>query len=112
MRIEWNGGENPVKPGQTLKAAWLRNGTTLYGPDNGSLLRWSHEGNGGDIIAYEVIGAPEPEPSAETLRDRVAMAALTGLLASPVEKWAGFPSQCVAEAFVVADAFMAARGDA
>ncbi len=110
MKIEWNGGKNPVRKGETCETVWLRSGQALHGNGDGSYLRWSHEGNGGDIVAYEVTG--KTVEAVETLRDRVAMAALTGLLASPVEKWAGFPSQCVAEAFVLADAFMAARGDA
>lgn len=109
MKTEWNGGKNPVRKGETLKTVWLRNGSRpLYGNDDGSHYRWSHEGNGGDIIAYEVTG--KPEPAEEVLRDRVAMAALPGLLAK--HDYVGLYAEAAKQAFRIADAFMAARGDA
>lgn len=113
MKIEWNGGKNPVRKGETCETIWLRSGQPLHGNGDGSYLRWSHEGNGGDIVAYEVTG--KPEPAEETLRDRVAMAALTGLLAN-MEAFGAFcqgnPQAIAKAAHDFAGAFMAARGDA
>ena len=108
MKIEWNGGKNPVRKGETCETIWLRSGRPLRGNGDGSYRRWSHEGNDGDIVAYEVTG--ESVEVIETLRDRVAMAALTGLLADG--SYHGYVAEVAEQAFRIADAFMAARGDA
>jgi hypothetical protein len=107
MKIEWNGGKNPIKVGYSVVRVWFRSGHSCETDGDGQLMRWEHEGNGGDIIAYEVAG--KPKASEETLRDRVAMAALTGLLAKHDY---GIYADAAEEAFRFADAFMAARGDA
>lgn len=61
--IEWRGGDCPVEPSANVR---LRMRHLLYPNDRhgaevpgvyraGDIARWSHEGNAGDIIAYQVI---------------------------------------------------------
>lgn len=122
-RIEWPGGENPVREGDTLTRVWFRNGRSceVRSDDEGE-LNWSHDlHSASDIIAYAVTPERKPETPAErpeTMRDRVAMAALPAIIAAmqggtighhPVA--GGGPAGFVASAFDIADAFMAARGD-
>ena len=49
--IEWNGGKCPVDNGVSIDVRF-RNGAELY--DVISSLRWSHDGVGGDVIAYRI----------------------------------------------------------
>jgi hypothetical protein len=56
--IKWNGGECPVHP-KTVVRVQLRCQSIEYADTNdfvGSTdLRWTHTGEGGDIIAYKII---------------------------------------------------------
>ncbi len=114
MKIEWSGGENPVKPGQTLTRVWLDNGEVKHTDDGGGGWDWSSDNGEWNIIAYEVTPDRVESPT-ETLRDRVAMAALTGLLSGTLDG-DGFCKvnihQVAQSSLAIADAFMAARGDA
>ncbi len=53
MKTEWNGGEYPVKADERAVKVWFRHGVERILTGDGSNLRWSHAGRGGDIIAYE-----------------------------------------------------------
>jgi len=51
--IEWKGGECPVADGVFVECL------IQIGPKNASLLRWSHFGDSGNIIAYRVVTLEE-----------------------------------------------------
>lgn len=52
--IEWNGGECPVAPEMRVELKFRVHGTHIM-PYYADALRWNHENNGGDIIAYRVL---------------------------------------------------------
>lgn len=61
--IEWRGGECPVPAGVQLDVR-LRFGNAFSAIRRAPALRWTHEGNPGDIVAYRLIrGEPSPQPS-------------------------------------------------
>lgn len=51
--IEWNGGECPVPPETTVEVRF-RGGRTSNMDAPGADWRWSHHGEGSDIVAYRV----------------------------------------------------------
>ena len=54
--IEWNGGEECPVPGRDLEVQ-MRNGAVSY-LEPGDMVRWTHHGNGGDIVRYRRQPAP------------------------------------------------------
>ena len=52
--IEWNGGECPVAPEMRVELKFRVHGTHIM-PYYADALRWNHENNGGDILAYRVL---------------------------------------------------------
>lgn len=57
----WNGGECPC-PGEMVQVQCTddtRRGATYNAPTLAQYFRWSHEGYGGDIIAFRRVKTPE-----------------------------------------------------
>lgn len=62
--IEWAGGKRPVPAGTEIGIRF-RSGREMLDGADGPSLRWAHEGNGGDIVAYRVVAPVEPAPPAD-----------------------------------------------
>lgn len=82
--IEWNGGECPVPPRTIVEIK--TNGGAVY-ETLASSLSWAHSDMYPlmNIVAYRIVepvGNPDKLDAPESLRDRFAMAALTGILAN------------------------------
>lgn len=102
--IEWNGGECPVD-GEV--EVWFRGDKSGVGKyAKARVLRWSHSGDISDIIRYRVLNERPIVTPVETLRDRFAMAALTGMLARNPADAGPFDARRI---FILADAMMEAR---
>lgn len=69
--IKWNGGECPVHPDTVFRVQLRCQGleyADTYDYVRSTDLRWTHTGEGGDIIAYKIIQEYQLT-IAETIRD-------------------------------------------
>ena len=127
--IEWNGGEMPV-PGDTVVEVKFSGDQTEVERLKADSLDWRHKYTFANIIAYRIAQPAkypackgkncgctdgvshspdchaEPTDAPKTLRDRFAMAALTGLCANQPHVMARLHAT---EAYEFADAMMEAR---
>ncbi len=107
--IEWNGGECPVPPRTIVEIK--TNGGAVY-ETLASSLSWAHSDMYPlmNIVAYRIVepvGNPDKLDAPESLRDRFAMAALTGLCGN--QRVGNISSELLASIFEIADAMMEAR---
>jgi len=63
---EWKGGECPVEPETVVEVKTRKPGMTITGPASFSLLKWAHEGDSFDVVAYREAEQPKAK---ETLHE-------------------------------------------
>ena len=111
--IEWRGGECPVTDGTAVEIG-ARNGG-VWSTNKASDYYWGDDGSSCDIVRYRVVDDEadrDPDTPVKTLRDEIAIAALTGIVGGywGTEQLSGLgPNEFADEAYQIADAMLAAR---
>lgn len=61
--IDWQGGECPVDSDAIVEVKYRKPSPLHFNNDRAGDFTWSHDGSGGDIIAYRIVNPHEAQPA-------------------------------------------------
>lgn len=90
--IDWHGGECPVDSDEIVEVKYRKPSPYQFNNDRAGDFTWSHDGFGGDIIAYRIVNPHEAQPAVivvprytEILNDAQLEADLNDCIGQPQE---------------------------